>query len=329
VKTRSINHRIVGRNDLPDKIWIDSLEDALHLLGKKREAGLFEKMIDYTERECPVLLGYLERHPHSAVGLAADWEKLVEVALWVMSHPRPEVYLRQIDLKGVHTKFIEQHKGTLAQMLDSLLPKEAVSQEARTSEFEARYGFRREPVLIRFRPNLECKTFPSSISDISIPSDEFAALDLMLEKNFRVLVVENHINFLSIPRAKNFIIIWGSGYGFDSLKTADWLKDGIIYYWGDIDTHGFAILNQFRTLFPEAKSILMEKEILMSHKDLWVDEPKPARSELSNLTSEESALYLDLRENVFGQNVRLEQERIGYGAVLRAMRKITNDRDVE
>ncbi|MGI6299138.1 MAG: Wadjet anti-phage system protein JetD domain-containing protein [Saccharofermentanales bacterium] len=44
-------------------------------------------------------------------------------------------------------------------------------------------------------------------------------------------------------------MIFGAGYGFDHLASASWLNQKDIYYWGDIDTHGFAILNQLRRLF--------------------------------------------------------------------------------
>jgi hypothetical protein len=49
------------------------------------------------------------------------------------------------------------------------------------------------------------------------------------------------------------------GYGFDNLAAALWLQQKDIYYWGDIDTHGFAILNQLRGFFPHAVSFLMDQ----------------------------------------------------------------------
>ncbi len=40
------------------------------------------------------------------------------------------------------------------------------------------------------------------------------------------------------------MVLFGSGYGFEFLSNVLWLAKLNIYYWGDIDTHGFAILNQ-------------------------------------------------------------------------------------
>lgn len=82
-------------------------------------------------------------------------------------------------------------------------------------------------------------------------------------------------------------------------------------YWGDIDTHGFAILNRARTYIPSLKTVLMDESTLMSHRDLWVEEKDQHLSiELPLLTSREQQLYQSLRSNALGQHVRLEQERI-------------------
>ncbi len=43
------------------------------------------------------------------------------------------------------------------------------------------------------------------------------------------------------------------------LAQAGWLARCQVYYWGDIDTHGFAILDQLRTHIPHARSLLMDR----------------------------------------------------------------------
>jgi len=43
----------------------------------------------------------------------------------------------------------------------------------------------------------------------------------------------------------------------DAGYDADWLARSRILYWGDIDTHGFFILNRLRGIFPHAESFLM------------------------------------------------------------------------
>lgn len=103
------------------------------------------------------------------------------------------------------------------------------------------------------------------------------------------------------------------------LANAEWIRECEIYYWGDIDTHGFAILNQLRARFPDAHSLLMDRETLMAHQSLWTREPSPERRDLARLTSAEGALYDDLRDNRLGAGVRLEQERIAFGGLRSAL----------
>ena len=46
------------------------------------------------------------------------------------------------------------------------------------------------------------------------------------------------------------MVIFGAGYGFEMLAGADWWLQVVGFiYWGDIDTHGFAILDQLRRRF--------------------------------------------------------------------------------
>jgi hypothetical protein len=100
--------------------------------------------------------------------------------------------------------------------------------------------------------------------------------------------------------------------GFENLASVEWLRNRVIHYWGDIDTHGFAILNQLRGYFPHVASLLMDQETLMEHQTLWGFEPSPETGALTRLTGEESMLYDQLRRNELGSHLRLEQERIGF-----------------
>jgi hypothetical protein len=107
-------------------------------------------------------------------------------------------------------------------------------------------------------------------------------------------------------------VVFGAGYGWDALARAEWLTRCIVHYWGDIDTHGFAILDQLRARFDHVASFLMDRDTLMAHEAHWNHEQDPARHDLPRLTASESALYDELRDNRIRENLRLEQERIGY-----------------
>jgi hypothetical protein len=100
---------------------------------------------------------------------------------------------------------------------------------------------------------------------------------------------------------------------------ARWLHDRRLFYWGDIDTHGFAILDQLRNHFPHARSFLMDRDTLMAHKSLWWREPRQEIRDLPRLDPEEQALYDDLRYNRLRDQLRFEQERVGFDWVRKSV----------
>ncbi len=88
------------------------------------------------------MLPWLEKHPLQALELSVEWPRLLAVVTWLVERPRPGIYLRQVDLPGVHNKFIETHRGVLAELLDLALPVDAVDiGKTGISQFPARYGF--------------------------------------------------------------------------------------------------------------------------------------------------------------------------------------------
>ena len=117
---------------------------------------------------------------------------------------------------------------------------------------------------------------------------------------------------------------WGTfrqlGYGVDVLGRLPWVTKANCIYWGDLDTHGFAILNRARTYLPELKSILMDEETLRSYQDLWVEEKTQHGAEtLPLLSDREQEVYQAIKRNAWGQNVRLEQERIAWDVAWKAL----------
>ena len=327
IEWREWNHRVQGMQQLPSAVWLDTLQDALAFIGKARPAQRFEALWQQTAAMQPALLAWLSRRPIQALDLADRWERLLVVVAWVQARPRPGVYLRQVDVPGVDSKFIEAHRGVLSELLDLALPLEAIETGASgVAQFTRRFGFRDKPVRIRFRlldpalPSLPgCHAWPGVRPDITLDATSFAALALPVERAF---ITENETNFLAFPPAAGAIVIFGAGYGWDALARAAWLQRCQLLYWGDIDTHGFAILDQLRGHFPSAASFLMDRETLLAHRLHWGEEPEPAHRDLPRLTTEEAAVYDDLRFDRLQPRLRLEQERVGFGWLNERLRRL-------
>ena len=321
IEWRSVNHRVLGANRIPSAIWIDTLEQALGLIGKHRAAERFAGMVERTRETRAELIPWLAKRPLRALALAEEWPQLLAIVDWLSKHPRPEVYLRQVDLPGVHTKLIEGHRTVLAELFDLVLPEEAIdATHTGAFGFCRRYGFLDKPARVRFRmldPTVRLLPMASD-QDITLTQAAFSSLAPPVTT---VFITENEINFLAFPNVRDSMVIFGAGYGFANLVAAHWLQEKNILYWGDIDTHGFAILNQLRGFFPHTVSFLMDRETLLAHRQFWGSEPQPQTGDLLRLTTEEQTLYDQLRQHTWGVSVRLEQEKIGFRFLAAALQR--------
>ena len=312
---REVRHRVQGAQRLPCGVAIATLADALRLLGRQRDADTFVQLLESTRTRCPALLPWLARRPLQALALAHDWPRLLAVLEWMLQHPRPAIYLRQVDVPGVHTKLIENHRAVLAEWFDLVLEPQHVQLACTgVGQFAARYGFLEKPLRIRFRVLDPALPLIAGVQtpDVALDADSFARLRLPVRQ---VFITENETNFLAFPHVPAALVLFGAGYGWDGLARAQWLHQCRLHYWGDMDTHGFGILDQLRHYFPAVQSFLMDRQTLDAHQAHWGEEPQPLQTELSRLTTAEGALYADLRDNRIRKNLRLEQERIGFGWV--------------
>ncbi len=135
-----------------------------------------------------------------------------------------------------------------------------------------------------------------------------------------VYVIENEVTYLAFPASENAMVIFGGGYAVSSLERLPWLTGTGLVYWGDIDTHGFAILDRLRRRFPHARSMLMDRGTLLAHRSQWVTEPSQVVTPLDLLDPDEASLYRDLADGALGPAVRLEQERVRFSALEQALR---------
>ena len=317
IAMREFRHRVSGVNALPHEVWLDTAEDAVALAGKRREAVAFRRVVEATDTRQPALLSWIARRPLKALRLADEWSRLLDVVAWLQANPRPGIYLRQMDVPGVHSKFVEARRGVIGELLDCALPPESVDAGATgAAGFARRYGFLDKPERVRFRIlDSAYALLPGNCGrdangqDVTLDARTFAALD---HGHSRVFVTENEINFLAFPPIESGMAIFGAGYGFENLRRAYWLSRCRLFYWGDIDTHGFAILDELRGNFGHVESFLMDRDTFLAFKTLWGTENSPTDRDLPALTAEERALYDDLRFNRIGLNLRLEQERIGF-----------------
>ncbi|MFI3227498.1 MAG: DUF2220 family protein [Clostridia bacterium] len=312
---KETTNQIVGKNKVATHVEFENIDECVKFL--KKEKSLFEfikikrKLLDFE----PKLKEYIVKNPLKILNKTQEFDEIIAVLDWFLKNSPENLYLRQLDIENVDTKFIENNRSIISELLDIILPQTSVDFDAKT--FEGRYHLKSKPILVRFRildDNLKIQ----GISDITIPVEQFERLEMPFEN---VFFVENEINFLSFPDIPKSCVIFSAGYGVVKLKNAKWLNDKNLYYWGDIDTHGFNILSIAREYFPQISSFLMAEQVLIEHQTLWAFEEKQYVNTITRLKGDEFLLACRLQDNFFRQGVRLEQERIKFSYIINFLKE--------
>lgn len=234
-----------------------------------------------------------------------DFERLFLLLSWFDANPASGNYLRQLPVEGLDTKWVEKRRGLVVDLLSAIW---GVQGER---EFYSLCGLRRPEHRIRVKVLCpELRRSVGGLRDIEAPIEELATLTLAPRA---AVIVENLETGIALPDRPGCIAFMKLGNAVNVLSALPWLRDVPAIYWGDIDTHGFAILNRARAVMPALRSILMDEATLHSHRALWGQEPTLHPDvALPHLTESERLVYAGLRSNTWGQQVRMEQERVAW-----------------
>jgi hypothetical protein len=295
-----------GSQSLPIRVSIDTDRDYLKLIKKEKEVSQFRLDIELIRSKVPQLENWIHTYPLKIIEHTDRWDDLLKVCQYFQVNPIPNLYIRELPIQ-VHTKFVEQNKTILRNLLEEIIPIECLGLVDGEKEptFEKRFSLKYCEPLIRLRlldRNLKSKYgFPAI--DFSIPLSEFK--QLKLEKHCCV-ITENLMNFLTLPWIENSLAIFGSGYAIQSLKSTEWLTYCPILYWGDLDADGFKILSRLRSYFPQTISVMMDIKTFETFQEFAVTVLAASPEDLHHLTPEEKITYSHLILHC----KRLEQERI-------------------
>jgi hypothetical protein len=294
-----IGGRHYGRNRIPARARVATYDQAWRLLGVTGQVAEYQRMLDLSAGEDSVR-AWVARQPRRALKVADEWEQMVAAYGWLKAARGSGRYLREISAPGVDTKFVERHRTVLSQLLGA---------GASPTGFLTSLGLRTKPESVRLRFHPAALGVPSALSEATVRVDELAAVPADVRS---AVIVENETTYLTVPLPDGGVVLWGKGFDVGRAGALPWLADVEVHYWGDLDTHGFAILHQLRAWLPQTRSFLMDRQTLVQHRDRWVREPSPTTARLDRLTAAEAELYADLVSDQLGEAVRLEQERVDW-----------------
>lgn len=148
VEWRTVNDPRFGTHERPERAFFADEAALLHALGKAAEVRAFREDLARIRAERPALEPWLAANGMSIVAYHSIWPALLRCVRWFREHPRSGLYLRQIPVEGVDTKFFERRRGILHALLMQT-QQEAI--DVTMKEFEARHGLRWEEPLVRLR----------------------------------------------------------------------------------------------------------------------------------------------------------------------------------
>lgn len=305
-----------GRHRLPSRLSFESAAVVAAAIGQYRRWEIACERYQLMLSRWPVLgqgSALASRFDVLADYSAEDFERLVTLLAWLSANPVSGLYLRQLPVEGLDTKWLEKRTGLVAGLLRVI---RGIGDEG--SDFHTLAGLKKPAHRVRIR--LLCPKLRSlfgGLSDIEAPVQALGRLPI---SPATVVIVENLETGLAFPDVANTVLVMKLGNAVSALRELSWLIDAEVWYWGDIDTHGFAILGRARRAIPHIKSILMDERTLLSHRSLWVRESVlETNAPVEDLMPEEAAVYNSLKAHSWGQGVRLEQERLDWNSSIKIL----------
>ena len=299
-----------GSQLIPTHIRFISAPELAAFVGRAKEWNRAIERLQQLAADWPAVQPLDRKTFTRLVSLSSlEWQQTRQFLRWVARHPTSGLLPRQLPIPGVDSKWFETHRALCTAL-----------RRATAGDEQEGFGLRTLEKLLTLRvldPQLRAGL--AGLGDFSAEPDVLAAL----RWHPRVVIVcENLQCAYSFGDIEGAVVIAKQGYAVDVLSRLSWLASARIVYWGDLDTHGFAILNRFRSYFPRAESILMDETTLLDNRPLWANEPDQNVQSLSLLTDREQAVLEMLRSSAYGPSVRLEQERIPWAVVAAAFERV-------
>ena len=224
-------------------------------------------MLDLSSAQ-PTVRAWVATHPLRALDVAGQWEQVLAAYRWLDGARGSGRFLREITAPGIDTKFVEQHRAVLGALLG--VPSAA-------GAFVSALSLRAKPESVRLRFAPGALAMPAALSEATVRVEDLAAARAGVRT---AVVVENEVTYLSVPVPEAGVVLWWHGFDVQRVAALPWLRAVDVHYWGDLDSHGFAILHQLRACLPQTQSFLMDRRTLPQHRDPWVREPSPTATRL-------------------------------------------------
>lgn len=243
-----------------------------------------------------------------------DLDIALDAVAWLSNHADTSAWTpRQLPVPGMHTKWLQAHRAVLAALAG-------------------------RDVTVETRPRLAVihLTYvdPTYLASGGRRHDSWTSGDRheLAYAPRNVLIVENRDCRLWFPDLANTVVVEGGGKAAAAhLRDVDWLANAQrVFYWGDIDSDGFAILDRLRSELSPAvavESILMDGAAFERYAHLGVTRDakgitlRPSSTRLDHLTPAEAECHATIATAGPAVVRRIEQERIDLADAQRVLKE--------
>lgn len=243
-----------------------------------------------------------------------EFEAVLRTLSWLLKHPNAGLFPRALPVEGVDSKWLERRRAALTRLWNTV-----TGENVSAADFLEHAGLLRLPQFVLVKNAAAWVGEEAAEEVVQLPVETLAK---KAPESPVVLIIENEQTALSLD-FRDVPIFLALGYGVTLLESLPWMKEKRILYFGDLDTHGLAILAECRRLFPQTESVLMDLPTFERWRAFAVTEPKGAEPSPEHLTPEERTLA----DVLSAGRLRLEQERIPLGTVREALLRVLDPQE--
>lgn len=298
-----------GVQRYPEKLHFDSIVDVIDFVDLGVIYGQlfsFFNCLNLYSDKLPLLLN---KHAKWFFENGLEQTNLfIQCLDWLLNNNGSDVYIRQIDVEGADTKWIENNRFILTEAVKLIL------EESVGTSLEELLGLRKPESMIRFRVFGEpLKDFFRGCDDISLTLSGLKKISEQISHLIKkVVVLENEVTGLVFDGIDDGICFFKLGNAVPVLADVPFVSScGDCLYFGDLDVDGLLILSRYRKKLPHVNSVMMNVDVFKKHYKSSVCDRNKLTSEELYLNEEELRLLsFILKQKKGGNNSRLEQELI-------------------
>ncbi len=284
------------------KVFFETEKDYIKFIDKEKQTEAFKSNISFLKEKLPIN----EKIILSNISKISKWstsfcKNTTLITSFLINNPQSNLYQRELPIP-VPTKFLENNINIITSFVSNFITLLNVDNKYQ------KLGLIDKSFILKIRGKsafniLDNRNRESCTSDtIYLTPKDFESFT---HSASRIFIVENETTFYNFPLAENDLCLYSGGFSILSFKDNKYLSQNNLYYFGDIDEHGFAILSMFRKIYPNTESVFMNMETINLFKKYCI-KGKTYTGILDNLTVEELIAFEYIQSN----NLRLEQEKI-------------------